>query len=640
MRRWVRIFGIGGLLLGLTVFWASYAGAFSFQASDQVNFNVPLKSLGLVQMPSDPIFFLQGLDGQLYPAIVQQAFTGNDYIVCGLPDQLPLGAYTLLFQNGDGSSVEIPETVRVLAPVIQNVAVQSSKIAAENKVTLQGTYFGSSPTVKIDCLANVAGVSKTVSLVCPVAGNVTNTPDGVSRTTVSIPSLGGAIPAEAVFTVSNKYGTASAVYRSAFATNTDRGALVSWTPHSTPFLKKGDAWKYLVNSVRSGIGQGIVEGILYYDTDFGNQSYKYDLYLWDINYWTVDAFNNPVLASGVVVVPAQKTTGTAPLLSFQHGTMLTKKEAPTMSDGAELGFAVSFAAADGYVVSMMDHQGMGQAAFDPTDPAKRAQLQPYCQGQTLARGAADMMIAIKQFLGSVYPPMTVSGLFLTGYSEGGYATLALQRELETQPKYTQKYNLPSISAVACGDGPYSLAKVMLNKLLANASYPVQYFAPLTMVSMNKTYNPTYTTSNYMQYPYDVTAGEMMNGYFSGDDVNHYMPSSGIPGKILLSSVISDLQAAKGSIYPAFAKNDLAGVSGDKWTPRAKVRLYHGKYDDCVPLDNALEAYNHYLSLNKDAPIQLIVNNDVSSAPFVTWHQWYALYVMGNIWTWFHDGAKL
>jgi len=163
-----------------------------------------------------------------------------------------------------------------------------------------------------------------------------------------------------------------------------------------------------------GIKAYIASQVCYYITELGNQHYQYDLQLWDINYWTVDTAGNYAVASGVVIVPKGFTQ--LPLLSFQHVTMLMKKEAPTLSKGAELGFATTFAAADGFLISMPDHLGLGQSAY----VRQMGLTHTYCQAVPLAVPAIDMMDAVKTFLAQEFKNLVIKDKhFLAGFSEGG-----------------------------------------------------------------------------------------------------------------------------------------------------------------------------------------------------------------------------
>jgi hypothetical protein len=318
-----------------------------------------------------------------------------------------------------------------------------------------------------------------------------------------------------------------------------------------------------------------------------------------------------------------------------------------MSDGAELGFAVSYAVADGFVVSMMDHQWMGSAGFDAEDDAGRRALQPYCQGKVLAMGAADMMIAAKQFLKQQYKTITLSKLFLTGYSEGAYATLALQKELETNRSYYQQAGLPPLQLTASGDGPYSLAGTMLNTLLGDQPYPAsaQYFAPLIMTTMYKTYLTQYSPKDYFKRPYDISVADLINGYAISGAVNFNMPASLKPADVLMDKVKNDLKnhnTDQTSIYPYFLANDLAGNNtADTWMPAGQLYFYHGQSDDCVPYQNAQQATQHYNVSN--VKLQKLMDEVWSTDLLInfglTYHQVYALHVMGEIWYLFHQAPK-
>ena len=105
-------------------------------------------------------------------------------------------------------------------------------------------------------------------------------------------------------------------------------------------------------------------------------------------------------------------------------------------------------------------------------------------------------------------------VYLTGYSEGGYATMAGARALYQAPGIT-----PAIRAIVPCDGPYSLSGSMLTQMLG--SDPVEVPSYLL-----------YTTSGYYaaepaRMPADVTTllkdpwytyvGE--TGYFNGNHTN-------------------------------------------------------------------------------------------------------------------------
>jgi pimeloyl-ACP methyl ester carboxylesterase len=76
----------------------------------------------------------------------------------------------------------------------------------------------------------------------------------------------------------------------------------------------------------------------------------------------------------------------------------------------------------GYIAVLPDYIGYGDST---------AKLHPYLHASTLASATVDMNRAARTFLALPDINMARNGqFFLTGYSEGGYATLATQRPMQ------------------------------------------------------------------------------------------------------------------------------------------------------------------------------------------------------------------
>ncbi len=147
----------------------------------------------------------------------------------------------------------------------------------------------------------------------------------------------------------------------------------------------------------------------------------YGVHVYKIIYKTTYK-NNPIQASGAVVIPV--TSEPLPILSYQHGTIFHDSRAPsnfnTIFDmDAEMALNL-FIASTGFVCSIPDYIGYGQSGN---------LLHPFQHAQTLATASVDMLKATKE-LCQILNTSLQNRYFLTGYSEGGYATLALQREIE------------------------------------------------------------------------------------------------------------------------------------------------------------------------------------------------------------------
>ena len=98
-------------------------------------------------------------------------------------------------------------------------------------------------------------------------------------------------------------------------------------------------------------------------------------------------------------------------------------------------------AALGYVAVAPDYLGLGESRG----------FHPYVHAATEASAAIDLLYAAQEFAEKQKFPLN-GQLFLTGYSQGGHASMALHRELERN--YSKIF---PVSAAAHLSGPYSIS---------------------------------------------------------------------------------------------------------------------------------------------------------------------------------------
>ena len=167
---------------------------------------------------------------------------------------------------------------------------------------------------------------------------------------------------------------------------------------------------------------------------------RYAVTSYRIEYLTVGATGQTVKASGLVSVPNKPAGAKSPVLSYQHGTIFRDAEAP--SNNAVASEISVVMASLGYIVLAPDYVGYGVSKGVP---------HPYLQAAPMAASVIDFLTAAKTWRQQtgVYDNQQ---LFLTGYSEGGYATMAAHRAL-------QAGNLPHLQQlrmVVPGAGPYNV----------------------------------------------------------------------------------------------------------------------------------------------------------------------------------------
>jgi pimeloyl-ACP methyl ester carboxylesterase len=143
--------------------------------------------------------------------------------------------------------------------------------------------------------------------------------------------------------------------------------------------------------------------------------------LYRITYPSVipDRGNKPTTASGLIAVPDTGGT-TFPLVSYQHGTVYGKQEVPSFPDQSpETQLMLAQFAGQGYVMIGADYFGLGQSS-EPEGYMVKASHQ---------QATYDMLLAAKAVLADL--KISTTSLYLSGWSQGGFVTLAMLEKLES-----------------------------------------------------------------------------------------------------------------------------------------------------------------------------------------------------------------
>ncbi len=299
--------------------------------------------------------------------------------------------------------------------------------------------------------------------------------------------------------------------------------------------------------------------------------------LYKLSYQTIDPAAQLTQASALLALPVG-LENPLKLVAVQHGTELLDSQALSehLLDVPSIGLA-----ATGYAVVAADYLGFGDSEG----------LHPYIHAHSLASSVIDALRAGKTAIQN--SGLNLSGqLFLVGYSEGGYATLAAQRQIETQ--HRDEFNITASAPMA---GPYDLSVSMTQRALADTPHPNPYYFPYIALMLQQVYGIYDSLDSLFRPAYAADILDYFDGQHSGSAINAFLPASHLD--IFQPQVYAELADADSWIAASLRANDLTD-----WKPTSATRLYHCINDDQVPFSNSQVAYDRFQALAA-TPVELI-----------------------------------
>jgi hypothetical protein len=175
---------------------------------------------------------------------------------------------------------------------------------------------------------------------------------------------------------------------------------------------------------------------------------KYPVKLYRVKYNSVipEFGNRPTVASGLIAIP-ENGSDSMPLLMYQHGTTFSKTEAPSFPDNSmETKIMIARFASQGYVVSCADYFGKGLSDLPDS----------YLVLKSTQQACVDMLFATQSILAA--RKIKTGAFFISGWSQGGWATLTYLQKLES-------LGIP-VTAAATASAPAD-GQVMYNRWFNN-----------------------------------------------------------------------------------------------------------------------------------------------------------------------------
>ena len=269
---------------------------------------------------------------------------------------------------------------------------------------------------------------------------------------------------------------------------------------------------------------------------------RYAVKAYRLTYLTVDGQGQEILASALVAVPQKVVDSLSPVLSYQHATLKHEAEAP--SHLAEPGSPELVMASLGYIVLSADYVGYG---------ASTGASHPYLLSAPSASAVIDLLTAARYWR-QTERVLDNGQLFLAGYSEGGYVTIATQRALQAGTSVHRS----QVVRVTAGSGPYNVA-LTLDELL-----------------------------KLVRQEYPLIGGLLSPGFLKNlSDADRNNVRDALLRQLLGSD--ADVVFMPTFIDNYFADNRLAieaDSNVDVWRPEVPVYLFHGPDDTTVSYLNA------------------------------------------------------
>jgi len=277
-------------------------------------------------------------------------------------------------------------------------------------------------------------------------------------------------------------------------------------------------------------------------------------------------------ASGLVCVPS--TPGDYPVLSFQNGTNTMNAYAPSEYPSDYSYQLVELIASMGYIVVIADYPGFGESSRIP---------HPYLVAEPTIRSLVDMQFAVKELAISELPGITLKNeYYLLGYSQGGWATLALHKALELD--YAEDFNL---RGSACGAGPYDIY-LLMQEMISVTTYPMPVYLGYILNAYtyyNQFSNPV---NDIFNEPYASRISSLYTGLLTSEQINNQLTTS--ITELINPDFYSGFTTAPeySSIRDALNNNSITG-----WHSYKPLFLFHGEEDASV---NPVSTENIYSAM--------------------------------------------
>ncbi|MDR1005031.1 MAG: hypothetical protein LBL97_08555 [Prevotellaceae bacterium] len=296
-----------------------------------------------------------------------------------------------------------------------------------------------------------------------------------------------------------------------------------------------------------------------------------DVQLEKITYHTEYPSGTSVLASGMLIMPA-KVNDRQPMVVYMHGTVAANGEPSASLFNTETLLCAVMASAFGCVTLLPDYVGYGASADI---------VHPYIHKESMGQAGLDLIRAYQEYATEEGLPYT-NRVMLAGYSEGGYAAVALQKKIQ-ESAATGLH----IEKTIAGSGPYDNVNFAKAFLATDATCDAHFISSYLWAFQMYKEAYGYATS-YADIFSDADNAILQTHHY---DMAYFRPDTyGLslnPALLFRPSFVSAVSAdADTDLLRILNENSLTDFA-----PQDSLILVYGSADTWVYPLNSIHAYN-------------------------------------------------
>lgn len=312
-----------------------------------------------------------------------------------------------------------------------------------------------------------------------------------------------------------------------------------------------------------------------------------------IRYRTQNVKGRRIIVSGLVVFP-DPDDGRFPVLQYQHCTQFDRWDVPSnlLDEGAwEAPSVMALFAAHGYIVSMPDYIGQG----------KSRGFHPYLHKESMAISSADMLNAVQELCQRLEIE-TDSKLFISGFSQGGHAAMALHEYIESNAG-AQPFQLVASAPI---DGPYDLSSCWDHFCHVNDSFSF-IVASRIYLAYKKIYRFRAKAREVFVFPYNRKIQKVFNGKNDETELKGIFKDD--MNKMMSKKFLDMVAAGEHPLSRELAQNNTCD-----FLPIAPIRFYHSPKDNIVPYEISETACENMKNLGA-VDVEVIDSGDYNPGTF-------------------------